>query len=74
MTGEFVGVGLVTAIEVLGSQPYGAGNFRMVGIVLQRGVQMLGVAFVLVWAFWLNTDSLLLLKRKKWLGRLLACQ
>ena len=61
MTGVFIGVGLVTGIETLGSQAYGARNFRMVGIVLQRGFWILGVALVLVWAFWLNTDSLLLL-------------
>ena len=60
VSGTFVSAGLVTAIEVLCAQAYGAKNYRLVGITLQRGVWILGIACLLVWAVWTNTEALLL--------------
>lgn len=57
--------GLMSAVETLCSQANGAGNFRRVGLVLQRGLLILtvfSVAVAFVWSF-LTEKALLLLNQ-----------
>ena len=61
VTGPSVYIGLASALETLSSQAFGAKNYRMVGIVLQRGVWILGITCILTWALWINTELLLLM-------------
>lgn len=65
VTGTFLGSGLITAIEVLCVQAYQSRSYRLVGIMLQRGVWVLGIAVLLVWAIWTNTEPLLLIMKQK---------
>ena len=70
VTGTFLGTALITAIEVLCAQAYRSRSYRLVGVTLQRGVWVLGIAMLLVWAIWTNAEPLLLvLKQKKELAR-----
>ena len=65
VTGPSIFIGLGSALETLSSQAFGAKNFRMVGVVLQRGVQILGITCVLTWTLWINTELLLLMAHQK---------
>jgi MATE family multidrug resistance protein len=46
VTMEAVAWGMLTALETLGAQAFGAGNFRRVGVVTQRAAVVLAVAAV----------------------------
>ena len=61
VTSVSVGTGLASALETLCSQAFGAKNYTLVGVVLQRGVWILGISCVPVWALWINTELMLLL-------------
>lgn len=65
ITGTVIGSGVVTAIEVLCAHAYCARSYRIVGIVVQRGVWFLGIAVLLVWAVWTNTEPLLLMVKQE---------
>ncbi|XP_078367531.1 multidrug and toxin extrusion protein 2-like [Oculina patagonica] len=65
VTGPSIYIGLGSALETLSSQAFGAKNFRMVGVVLQRGVWILGITCILTWALWINTELLLLTVHQK---------
>ncbi len=65
VTGKFLGSGLFTAVEVQCVQAYRSRSYRLVGIILQRGVWVLGIAVLLVWAIWTNTEPLLLIMKQK---------
>ena len=65
VTGPSVYIGLASALETLSSQAFGAKNYRMVGIVLQRGVWILGITCLLTWVLWINTELLLLVAHQK---------
>lgn len=70
VTGTFLGSGVITAIEVLCARAYRSRNYQLVGIILQRGVWVLGIVVLLVWAIWTNTEPLLLIiKQKRELAR-----
>ena len=70
VTGKFLGSAFITAIEALCGQAYRSRSYRLVGVTLQRGVWVLGIAVLLVWAIWTNTEPLLLVaKQKKELAR-----
>ncbi|XP_031572002.1 multidrug and toxin extrusion protein 2-like, partial [Actinia tenebrosa] len=58
--GFSIAIGLCSALDTLCSQAYGAKNFKMVGIVLQRGICILGIAAIFVYAFWITTEHFLL--------------
>ena len=60
VTSVSVGTGLASALETLCSQAFGAKNYTLVGVVLQRGVWILGISCVPVWALWINTELILL--------------
>lgn len=69
-TGTFLGSALITAIEVLCTHAYRSRSYRLVGLTLQRGAWVLGIAVLLVWAIWTNAEPLLLVvKQKKELAR-----
>ena len=69
-TGTFLGSAFITAIEVLCAQAYRSRSYRLVGLTLQRGVWVLGIMVLMVWALWINAEQLLLgLKQKKDLAR-----
>ncbi|XP_029188206.2 multidrug and toxin extrusion protein 2-like isoform X1 [Acropora millepora] len=71
ITGTVIGSGVVTAVEALCAHAYYARNYRLVGVVVQRGIWFLGLAVLLVWALWTNTESLLSLgKQEKETARL----
>ena len=57
--------GLCSALETLSSQAYGAKNFHMVGVVLQRGMWIFGITCILTWALWINSELLLLMIHQK---------
>ena len=61
VTGPSLFIGLGSAVETLCSQAFGARNYRLVGVVLQRGVWILGLTCILAWSLWVNTELLLLL-------------
>lgn len=65
VTGASMFIGLASAVETLCSQAFGAKNYRLVGVVLQRGVCILGIACILSWALWINTERILLLLHQK---------
>lgn len=70
VTGTFLGSAFITAIEVLCAQAYRSRSYRLVGVTLQRGVWILGIAVLLVWAIWTNAEPLLLVvKQEKELAR-----
>jgi len=70
VTGTFLGSALITAIEVLCAQAYRSRSYRLVGVTLQRGVLVLTIAVLLVWAIWTNAEPLLLVvKQEKELER-----
>ena len=61
VTGPSLFIGLGSAVETLCSQAFGARNYRLVGVVLQRGVWILGLTCILAWSLWVNSELLLLL-------------
>lgn len=65
VTGTSIFYGLCSAMETLSSQAYGAKNFRMVGVVLQRGVWIFGLTCILTWTLWINSELLLLMVHQK---------
>ena len=65
VTGRSIFIGLCSALETLSSQAYGSKNFRLVGVVLQRGVWILGITCILTWSLWINTELLLLMVHQK---------
>ena len=70
ITGTFLGSAFITAIEVLCAQAYRNRSYRLVGLTLQRGVWVLGIMVLMVWALWINAEPLLLvMKQKKDLAR-----
>jgi MATE family multidrug resistance protein len=64
VTMEAVAWGMLTALETLGAQAFGAGNFRRVGVVTQRAAVVLAVAAVPVASLWINVQPLLLALRQ----------
>jgi MATE family multidrug resistance protein len=56
--------GLLTALDTLGSQAYGHGNLARVGVLLQRGLIVVGCAAVAIIALWWFTEPLLVLLRQ----------
>jgi len=61
VTGPSLFIGLGSAVETLCSQAFGARNYHLVGVVLQRGVWILGLTCILAWSLWVNSELLLLL-------------
>ena len=65
VTGTSLFIGLGSAVETLCSQAFGAKNYHLVGVVLQRGVWILGISCILTWILWINTELLLLMVHQK---------
>lgn len=73
VTGTFLGSGLITALEVLSTKAFRNRSYRLVGITFQRGVWLLGISVLFVWAIWTNAELLLLIiKQKREIVRLLS--
>ena len=65
VTGTVIGSGVVTAIEALCAQAYYSRSYRIVGVVVQRGIWFLEIGVLLVWAVWTNTEPLLLVVKQE---------
>ena len=75
VTGPSLFIGLSSAVETLCSQAFGAKNYHLVGVVLQRGVWILGLTCILAWSLWVNTELLLLLvQQEETIARLVCTQ
>ncbi|KAM6465049.1 multidrug and toxin extrusion protein 1-like [Liasis olivaceus] len=64
VTGLSIGFGLSAACDTLISQTYGGKNMKRVGTILQQGVLILLLCCFPCWAFFINTEQLLLLIRQ----------
>ena len=65
VTGPSLFIGLSSAVETLCSQAFGAKNYHLVGVVLQRGFWILGLICILAWSLWVNSELLLLLVQQE---------
>ena len=60
VTGLSLGLGLATAMDTLCSQAYGANNKKMLGVILQRGILILGLISLPIFGIWLMSEPILL--------------
>ncbi|XP_065908684.1 multidrug and toxin extrusion protein 1-like [Dysidea avara] len=61
VTGYAIIFGLSTAIDTLSSQAYGAGNYKRVGVILQRSVLVCSLSLFPIAVVFLNAESILLI-------------
>ena len=59
ISGIAVAVGIVSTLDTLATQAWGAGNKKKVGIYLQRGVFILSLTMCVVLSLWLNAETIL---------------
>ncbi|KAH3744422.1 protein FAM177A1 [Pelomyxa schiedti] len=59
VTGFSFGFGLLSAVDTLASQAYGAGNVKKIGIILQRAVLIVWLYSLPVMALWWFTEEIL---------------
>jgi multidrug resistance protein, MATE family len=64
VTGLSIGIGLLSAMDTLCSQAYGAGNLKRVGLVTQRSMAIMLVVCIPVFFAWLFAEQILVLLRQ----------
>jgi MATE family multidrug resistance protein len=64
VTGVSFGIGLLTGVETLCAQAYGAKNYRRVGVVVQRGILICTTFCVPCILLWFLTEDVFLLFRQ----------
>ena len=60
LTGVVISIGLITVCETLLSQAYGAGNYKKIGVILQRTLLLSTISMFPIIALWLNAEKLML--------------
>eukprot|EP00045_Choanoeca_perplexa_P012358 m.134720 g.134720 ORF g.134720 m.134720 type:complete len:656 (+) comp15977_c0_seq3:71-2038(+) len=58
--GFSVGNGLASAVDTLAAQAYGSNNKLLLGLILQRGIYIVGLSCLPAWAIYLNAEPFLL--------------
>ncbi|KAH3761092.1 multidrug and toxin extrusion protein 1 [Pelomyxa schiedti] len=64
VTGWSVGIGLLSAVDTLASQAYGAQNYKKVGIILQRGVLVCWCYCIPIIGVWFCSEYILVFLRQ----------
>ena len=59
--GISIGHGLASASDTLSSQAWGSNRKKMLGVILQRGMCILGLAGLITSTLWINAEPILLL-------------
>ena len=59
ISGLAVASGLVSALDTLSTQAWGAENYKKVGIYLQRGAILLSLVICLILGIWFNAETIL---------------
>ena len=59
ISGLAVAVGIVSTLDTLSTQAWGAENYKKVGIYLQRGVLLLSLVICLILGIWFNAETIL---------------
>ena len=59
ITGFLVMFGLGAAVDTLAAQAYGSGNYKKVGVYLQRGILIHSLGLLVVLGIWVNLESVL---------------
>lgn len=62
--GISIGQGLASASDTLSSQAWGSSNKKAVGVILQRGIAILGLACMLTACLWINAESVLIILKQ----------
>ena len=59
ISGLAVAAGIVSALDTLATQAWGAASYTKIGIYLQRGIIILALAICLVLSIWFNAETIL---------------
>eukprot|EP01120_Amphizonella_sp_Union-15-10_P015440 TRINITY_DN7950_c0_g1_i1.p1 TRINITY_DN7950_c0_g1~~TRINITY_DN7950_c0_g1_i1.p1 ORF type:complete len:483 (-),score=39.91 TRINITY_DN7950_c0_g1_i1:118-1566(-) len=61
LTGCAIGAGILTAFDTLGSQAYGAKNYKAIGLLLQQSFLIMGLLTFPIVTLWIFSDRIFIL-------------